>query len=106
MTNIVHISANAGPNLAAIINAALAEPNVSTVILEPGLFLIESPIFVPSNKTLMGSGRNDTIIRADSDFAIPSAQFNAVIMSEEHSSGITLSDFTVDAAKISPAACG
>ncbi|MBK9431493.1 MAG: hypothetical protein IPN50_03380 [Sphingomonadales bacterium] len=102
MTNIVHISANAGPNLAAIINAALAEPNVSTVILEPGLFLIESPIFVPSNKTLMGSGRNDTIIRADSDFAIPSAQFNAVIMSEEHSSGITLSDFTVDAAKISP----
>jgi Ca2+-binding RTX toxin-like protein len=102
MTNIVHISANAGPDLAAIINAALADPNVSTVILEPGLFLIDSPIFVPSDKTLMGSGREDTIIRASQGFTFPNVQNNAVIMSVENSSGITLSDFTVDAAKVSP----
>ena len=102
MPNIVHISANAGPDLAAIINAALADPNVTTVVLGAGVFLLNSPIIVPSDKTLMGSGRYDTIIRASADFTIPDAQNNAVIVSEEQSSNITLSDFTVDAAKVSP----
>jgi Ca2+-binding RTX toxin-like protein len=102
MSNIVHIASNAGPDLAAIINAALADPDVSTVILEAGIFVLHSPIFVPSNKTLLGSGRDHTIIRASPDFSIPDSQHNAVIVSEEHSSNITLSDFTVDAAKVSP----
>lgn len=102
MSNTVHISANAGPDLAAIINAALADPNVTTVVLDAGVFTLNSPIFVPSDKTLMGSGRYDTIIRASADFMIPDAQNNAVIVSEEQSSNITLSDFTVDAGKISP----
>ena len=102
MTNIVYISPNAGSDLAAIINAALADPNVTTVVLEPGVFILNSPIFVPSDKTLMGSGRYDTIIRASADFVLPNAQNNAVIMSVEQSSNITLSDFTVDAGKVSP----
>ena len=102
MSNTVHIASNAGPDLAAIINAALADPNVVTVVLGEGVFVLNSPIFVPSNKTLLGAGRYDTIIRASADFVIPNSQNNAVIMSEEHSSNITLSDFTVDAAKILP----
>ncbi len=102
MSNTVYIAASAGPDLAAIINTALVDPNVSTVVLEAGIFILNSPIFVPSNKTLMGSGRYDTIIRVSADFIIPNAQNNAVIMSEEHSSNLTLSDFTVDAAKVSP----
>jgi Ca2+-binding RTX toxin-like protein len=100
MPQTITISPDAGPDLAAIINAALADPDVSTVILEAGLFLIDSPIFVPSNKTLMGSGREDTVIRASQDFTVPNAQQNALIVSEEHSANITLSDFMVDAAKI------
>ena len=102
MSNTVHIDSNAGPDLAAIINAVLADPDVSTVVLGSGIFLLNSPIFVPSDKILMGSGRYNTIIRASADFTIPNAQNNAVIMSEEQSTNITLSDFTVDAAKISP----
>jgi Ca2+-binding RTX toxin-like protein len=102
MPQTVTISASAGPDLAAIINAALADPDVSTVVLEAGLFLIDSPIFVPSNKTLMGSGREDTIVRASQDFTVPNAQQNALIVSEEHSANITLSDFMVDASKITP----
>ena len=102
MSNIVHIASNAGSDLAAIINAALADPNVSKVVLGVGVFVLNSPIIVPSGKTLMCSGRSDTIIRASADFTIPDAQNNAVIVSAEQSSHITLSDFTVDAAKISP----
>jgi Ca2+-binding RTX toxin-like protein len=102
MSDTVHISADAGPDLAAIINAALADPTVTTVVLGAGTFLLDSPIIVPTGKTLTGSGRAATIIRASADFTIPSAQQNAVIVSEEQSSNITLSDFTVDAAKISP----
>lgn len=102
MSNIIYISSSAGPDLAAIINAALADPNVLTVVLGEGTFILDAPIFVPSDKTLMGNGRYDTIIRASTDFIIPNAQNNAVIMSEEHSSNVTLSDFTVDAAKVSP----
>lgn len=85
-----------------IINAALADPDVTTVILEPGLFLLNSSIIVPSGKTLMGSGREDTIIRAAADFTWPSVQQNAVIVSENFSSDITLSDFSVDANRVSP----
>lgn len=102
MPDTVTISANAGPDLAAIINAALADPNVTTVVLGEGIFLVDSPIVVPSNKTLTGSGRGETIIRASGDFAIPSAQHNAVIVSEDYAENIVLSDFSVDGAKISP----
>jgi Ca2+-binding RTX toxin-like protein len=102
MSNTVHISANADPDLAAIINAALADPNVSTVVLGPGVFVLNSSIIVPSNKALMGSGRDDTIIRASDDFVWPSVQQNAVIVSESYSSNIALSDFSVDANRVSP----
>ena len=102
MTQTVIISATAGPDLAAIINAALADPSVTTVILEPGLFLLHSSIIVPSGKTLMGSGREDTILRAAADFTWPSVQQNAVVVSENYSSNITLSDFSVDANRVSP----
>jgi hypothetical protein len=49
MSNTVYIAADAGPDLAAIINAALADPNVSTVVLGEGVFVIDSPIVVPSD---------------------------------------------------------
>lgn len=102
MPQTVYISPAAGPDLAVIINAALADPDVTTVILEPGLFLLYSSIIVPSGKTLMGSGREDTIIRAAADFHWQSVQQNAVIATEEHSVNITLSDFSVDANRVSP----
>lgn len=100
MTDTVYISVGAGPDLAAIINAALADPSVGTVILEPGLFLLHSPIVIPSGKTLLGSGRGETLIRAAADFSIVSPSHNAVILSDDYASNITLSDLTIDAAKI------
>lgn len=89
-------------DLAAQINAALSDPKVTTVQLSAGLFLVSAPIFIPSGKTLLGAGRDATIVKAASDFVPESATKNGIVNSETGAVGITLSDFSIDASKLAP----
>ena len=89
-----------GADVAAYINAALAA--YGKVILGPGLFLINSPIFVPSGKTLEGAGADLTMIKASESFALDPAHagVNGVVNSFKGATDITLEDFSVDASKL------
>ena len=90
-------------DLAALINAALADPAVTHVILGEGLFLLHSPIFVPSGKTLTGAGRDLTMLKAAEDFTRPNpGEADGVVNSDVGAIGITLSDFSIDANKLMP----
>lgn len=102
MTDTVIIAPAAGLDLAAAINAALADPAVTTVVLTAGEFLLHSSVIVPSGKTLIGAGRDLTVLRAAADFQIIDQSNNAVVISAPNAIGVTLSDFAVDASKISP----
>lgn len=102
MTHTVIITPAAGLDLAAAINAALADPTVTTVVLTAGEFLLHSSVIVPSGKALIGAGRDQTVLRAAADFQIIDQSNNAVVISQPNATGITLSDFAVDASKISP----
>lgn len=102
MPRSVTIAPDASDDLAAVINAALQDPNIDTVVLEPGVFLLSSSIIVPSNKTLTGSGQGETIVRAAADFDIIGPSDNAVIVTERFASKVSISDLTVDAGKILP----
>ncbi len=102
MTDTVTINPGSSPDLAAAINAALNDPTVTTVVLTAGEFLLHSSVIVPSGKTLIGAGRDQTVLRAAADFQIIDQSNNAVVISQPNATGITLSDFAVDASKISP----
>ncbi len=102
MNDTVIIAPAAGLDLAAAINAALADPAVTTVVLTAGEFLLHSSVIVPSGKALIGAGRDQTVLRAAADFQIIDPSNNAVVISAPNATGITLSDFAVDASKISP----
>src|SRR5688500_18237349 len=104
---IVTINPGEYPDDATAINTALADPEVTEVILGPGIFTLHSPIFVPSNKILRGDGRNDTILRADEDFTRAPGEYDGLVNSlktpsDPSSTGIQLYDFTVDVNKLSP----
>ena len=102
MSGSITISASTPGDLAAIINAALQDPMIDTVILEPGLFLLHSSIIVPSGKSLVGAGQGQTVLQAAQDFQIIGPSDNAVVITERFATGVSLSDFTVDAGKILP----
>ena len=102
MSGSITISASTPGDLAALINAALQDPAIDTVILEPGLFLLHSSIIVPSGKSLVGAGQGQTILQAAQDFQIIGPSDNAVVVTERYATGVSLSDFTVDAGKILP----
>jgi len=102
LTATVTINPDSTIDLAAAINAALADPTVTTVVLGAGEFLLHSSVIVPSGKTLIGAGRDATILRAAADFEIIDSSNNSVVISEQNAVDIVLSDFAVDAAKLSP----
>ena len=91
-----------GTDDALRINAALSDPSITTVQLGAGTFSVQTPIFVPSGKTLLGAGTDDTMIKATDDFSVPSNQLNGVVVSELGATDVTLSDFSVDANKVLP----
>lgn len=85
---------------APVINAALHEPGVAEVRLGIGIFAVSSPIDLPSNARLTGAGTGLTMLQASADFSTATAA--AVVLSEYRAANITLSDFSVDASKLSP----
>ena len=92
-----------GADYAALINAALADPSIHTVILEAGEYLLHSPIFVPSDKTLLGAGRDATVLRAAADFDRPNpGEADGVVNSDYGAVGVKLADFSIDASKLMP----
>jgi Ca2+-binding RTX toxin-like protein len=99
----VTINPGDSTDIAALINAALADPAVTTVILGEGVFLLHSPIFIPSGKTLDGAGRDLTILRAADGFdRVAPGEGDGVVNSEIGAVGITLTDFSIDADKLTP----
>ena len=101
MTSVTITPGDGSTNIADVINAALADPMVTEVILGQGLFLVDKAIVVPSGKSLVGGGRDLTMIQAAPDFMAVSGA-NGVVMSEVGATGVSLADFSVDAAKLLP----
>ncbi len=87
---------------AAYINAILADPNVTHVILGAGTFELKSSLNVPSNTKLSGQGREVTILQAQQGFIRDEFENDAVVNSEYGAVNVKLSDFTVDANKLRP----
>jgi RTX calcium-binding nonapeptide repeat (4 copies) len=99
--NVIVIELIAGvTDYASIINAALREPGVVEVRLGAGIFALSSPINLPSGAHLTGAGAGATMLQASADFSAPNAA--AVVLSEYRATDLTLSDFSVDASKLSP----
>ncbi|TMJ13068.1 MAG: hypothetical protein E6G94_12490 [Alphaproteobacteria bacterium] len=103
MTTVIINPGNGATDYSAVINAALADPNVDTVQLGAGTFLLDTPITIPSGKTLLGAGSDQTLLKADSDFFRTSAgEFDGLVNSAVGATSVTLSDFSVDGSKLSP----
>jgi Ca2+-binding RTX toxin-like protein len=100
---VVTIEASAGPGIAAAINAALADPSVTKVVLGAGTFLLEAPINIPSGKTLEGAGRDLTMLKVGEDFARPgSGEEDGVVNSVRGSENVTVTGFSIDAGHVYP----
>ncbi|HEY5720971.1 MAG TPA: Ig-like domain-containing protein [Allosphingosinicella sp.] len=103
MTVVTINPGDGAPDVAALINATLADPAVTQVILGEGVFLIHSPITIPSGKTLSGAGRDLTIIRAAEDFDRPNpGEYDGVVNTNLGATDVTLADFSIDANKLMP----
>lgn len=99
MTTVYIAAGTAGTDDAARINAALADPNVTTVVLGAGTFYASSSILVPSNKTLTGEGADSTMIRALPEFVRDAGSFS-VVASETGAANVTVSNLSIDANKL------
>ena len=86
---------------APMINAALREVGIVEVRLGAGTFLLASPIYLPSGARLIGAGADATTLLAAPGFDGGSST-QGVVQSETRAVGIVLSDFSVDANKVSP----
>ena len=103
MTVVTINPGDGAPDVAALINATLKDPSVTEVVLGPGLFILHSPISVPSGKTLSGAGRDQTILRAADDFSRPNpGEFDGVVNTDLGAVGVSLHDFSIDANKLKP----
>jgi VCBS repeat-containing protein len=103
MTVVTINPGDGAPDVAALINATLNDPSVTEVVLGAGLFILHSPISVPSGKTLSGAGRDLTILRAAEDFDRPNpGEYDGVVNTDLGAVGVTLSDFSIDANKLMP----
>jgi Ca2+-binding RTX toxin-like protein len=91
---------NGVTDYAPIINAALREAGVVEVRLGAGTFPVSSPIYLPTGAHLTGSGAAVTVLQASADFNGPLP--SGVVKSEYRATDLTLSDFSVDASKLSP----
>ncbi|AQR72880.1 glycosyl hydrolase family 28-related protein [Sphingomonas sp. LM7] len=99
MTTIYIEADPSGTDDSARINAALADPDVTSVVLGPGTFYAASSILVPSNKTLTGEGASATMIQALPEFARDAGSFG-VVASETGAVGVTVSNLSIDANKL------
>lgn len=84
-----------GTDQSAIINAALADPAHSVVMLPPGEFWISSSIVIPEGKTLIGSGQDGTLIKILPDFG-PLPEVRVSISVGDNG---TVSDLSIDVDK-------
>lgn len=89
-------------DIAQLINAALRDPEVATVVLGEGLFAVHSAVVVPSNKTLVGAGAGLTVIQAADDFFRDNQEGDGVVNTEWLADGVTLTGFTIDGAGLMP----
>lgn len=88
--------AGAADNAPAI-NAALAHPKSTTVLLGDGTFDVGQAAVPQSNKALLGAGRDKTFVRAKAGHAVVNG-LNSVIGS--YGTNIRIAHLTVDANKI------
>ena len=90
-------------NVAALINAALADPATTKVVLEAGTFLLSEPIVIPSGKTLEGAGRDLTILKPAPDFTRSApGEGEGVVNTMWNASDVTVTDFSIDADSMRP----
>lgn len=87
----------------AIINATLADADVSIAMLPAGTIMVTSSVRVPSGKTLMGAGVGRTTIKAKTGFS-KTVYKGVVVAPETSATNVTLRDFTVDGNKLYHAA--
>jgi hypothetical protein len=84
---------------AAAINSALATSGTNVVMLPPGVISVASGISIPSGKTLLGSGRGRTTIRAMTGFNKATVPLGGVVNIVD-GVGNQITDLTVDVNKI------
>jgi hypothetical protein len=89
---LIPVTADALTDDSTIINAALADPAITTVELPAGVVGVGSAIVIPSGKTLMGAGRELTTL-----LALPSFSQNVVVTSALRAVGVYVHDLTIDA---------
>jgi hypothetical protein len=90
-----------GEDAAATIQAALDNPRVTCVVLPPGEFGIGTTIIIPSGKTLMGAGKDSTTLVALDDFqSPPGIACPGAMIFADGASDVTISDLTLDGAKV------
>ena len=99
MSTII-IEGPSGGDDAAAINAALANPDVTEVILGPGVFIVGSAIIIPSGKTLTGDGRDTTMIKAAANFTRIAGVGDGIVSTVPDAANVVLRDFSVDASKL------
>ncbi|MFS2108784.1 calcium-binding protein [Sphingomonas sp. Sphisp140] len=99
MTTVYIEAGTPGVDDSARIMAALADPDVTTVVLGPGTFYAASSIIVPSDKTLTGTSTDSTLIQALPEFARDEGSFG-VVASATGAENVTVSNLSIDAAKL------
>jgi hypothetical protein len=88
---LIPVAADAVTDDSTIINAALADPTITTVELPAGVVGLGSAIVIPSGKTLMGAGRELTTL-----LALPTFSQNVVVASAIRAAGVNVHDLTID----------
>ena len=92
---------------AATIQAALDNPRVTCVMLPAGEFGIGTTIVIPSGKTLMGAGKDLTTLVALEDFqSPPGIACPGAMIFADGATQVTVSDLTLDGAKVGLTATG
>ena len=86
---------------APAINAALADPAATIVVLPAATIAVGSSITIPSGKSLRGSGRDATVLIPTTTFD-PVAVTNALVTTDQGAVGIGVFDLLIDAQKIKP----
>jgi Ca2+-binding RTX toxin-like protein len=88
---------------AQLINTMLADPSVHTVVLGSGEFLLDKPLFIGSEKTLTGAGRDLTVLKVSPDFTRDNpGEADGILNTTFGATGVTLSDFSLDGDKMMP----
>lgn len=84
---------------APAINAALADPTVDVLQLTGGVHAAGSAVIIPTGKSLFGSGRLRTTIKALPTFD-RLVSINGVVATEEQAHAISVADLLIDGSKV------